>query len=277
MNNQDRQSSLTERSYWDGTWQSVELPKLVDLSDRSLRNHANMVFHNYFTEVLRTAPVQNGALVEIGCAQSKWLPYFAQVHALAVAGLDYSELGCARARELLRGARCQGEIIQADMFNPPEPMKARFDVVLSMGLVEHFPDTAGAIRACAALAKPGGLIVTLIPNMVGILGLGQRWLDRIVYDKHVPLDSEALRAAHEKCGLSILRSGYLMSANFAVINHPNLKPRVINKLVRGFLVGATAGVWALERVGIRISATRFLSPYVECVARKPGAAQPIQG
>jgi 2-polyprenyl-3-methyl-5-hydroxy-6-metoxy-1,4-benzoquinol methylase len=277
MNDQDRSSSLTERAYWDGTWQSVELPKLVDLSDGGLRNHANIVFHNYFAEALRTASVHDGALVEVGCAQSKWLPYFARIHALSVTGLDYSELGCARARELLRIAQCRGEIIQADMFNPPENLKARFDVVLSMGLVEHFPDTASAIRACAALAKPGGLILTLVPNMVGIVGLGQRWLDRAVYDRHVPLDSEALRAAHEKCGLSILRSGYLMSANFAVINHPNLKPRVINKLVRGFLVGATAGVWAIERLGVRIPATRFLSPYVACAAWKPGAAQAFQG
>ena len=45
VNNQDQKSSLTNRSYWEGAWQSVELPKLVDLSDRGLRNHANMIFH----------------------------------------------------------------------------------------------------------------------------------------------------------------------------------------------------------------------------------------
>jgi 2-polyprenyl-3-methyl-5-hydroxy-6-metoxy-1,4-benzoquinol methylase len=272
MNDQHRQSSLTERSYWDEIWQSANLPKLVDLSDRGLRNHVNILFHNYFAEVLRTAPVRTGALIEVGCAQSKWLPYFAQVHALAVTGLDYSELGCARARELLRKANCQGHIVQANLFDPPDGLKAQFDFVLSMGVVEHFRNTADAICACAALAKPGGLIITLIPNLVGIVGLGQRWLDRVIYDKHVVLDRESLRMVHEACGLSVLRCGYLMSANFAVINHSNLKPKVINKLVRGFLVGATAGVWTLERIGFRIPATRVLAPYVECVAIKPHAS-----
>jgi 2-polyprenyl-3-methyl-5-hydroxy-6-metoxy-1,4-benzoquinol methylase len=271
MNSQDQHVSLTERSYWEDTWQSVELPKPVDLSDRSLRSHANMVFHRYFSDILQTAGVQNGRLVEIGCAQSKWLPYFAKIHGFTVTGLDYTAIGCARASELLRRAGCQGEIVQGDMFNPPENMKARYDVVLSFGLVEHFPDTAGAIRACAALAKPAGLIMTVIPNMVGIIGMGQRWLDRIIYYKHVPLDGEALRAAHEKCGLGVLQCGYLMSANFAVINHSNLRPQIVNKLARGMLIAATAAVWVVERMGIRVTPTRFLSPYVVCVARNPSA------
>ncbi len=272
MNKRDQQSSLTEPSYWEKNWQSVEAPRLVDLSDRSLRNHANIAFHNYFSEVLRDASLQSGALVEIGCAPSKWLPYFAKIHGLAVTGLDYSEIGCARARALLQQAQCEGDIVQADMFNPPDDLRSRFDVVLSIGVVEHFPDTAGAIRACAALARPGGIVITLIPNMTGIVGLGQRWLDRRVYDKHVPLDREALQAAHEQCGLSILRSEYLLSGNFAVINHPNLKPKIINRLVRGLLVAATGGVWALERLGFTIPATAFLSPYIVCVGSKARAA-----
>jgi SAM-dependent methyltransferase len=268
MNSRDQQISLTERSYWEGTWQIAELPKLFDPSDRSLRNGGNIAFHNFFSEILRTASLQNGSLVEIGCAQSKWLPYFNKEHGLSVAGLDYTELGCARARALLRQAGCPGMVVQADMFNPPEVFRSRFDVVLSMGLVEHFPDTASAVAACAALAKPGGIVITTIPNLSGIVGRVQRRLDRSVYDKHVPLDCNLLRAAHEKCGLSILRSEYLMSANFAIINHPALKPKIINSLTRGILVAATAAVWAIERSGVHLPATQLFSPYAACVARK---------
>jgi hypothetical protein len=158
------------------------------------------------------------------------------------------------------------------MFDPPSDLLARFDVVLSMGLAEHFTDTAAAIRAFAALAKPGGIVITTIPNMTGIVGLGQRLLDSGVYEKHVPLDAAALKTAHEKCGLSILRSEYLLSANFAVINHPNLRPAMVRKMARGLLVAGTGGVWALERMGVPIPRGQFLSPYVACVARKPGAA-----
>jgi 2-polyprenyl-3-methyl-5-hydroxy-6-metoxy-1,4-benzoquinol methylase len=268
MSNNDQRVSLTERGYWDRTWESVQLPKLVDLSDQRVRNRATLAFHEFFADVLGGASLNCRALVEIGCAQSKWLPYFAQVYGLNVTGVDYSELGCLRARELLKTANCEGEIVRADMFSPPERLKAYFDVVISMGLVEHFPDTAAAVAACAAFAKPGGLIVTLVPNMAGAVGLGQRWLDRAIYDKHVPLDETALRAAHERSGLSVLRSGYLMSANFAVINHSNIKPRIVNRLVRAFLLGATGAIWAVERLSLRLPPTRLFSPYVVCVAQK---------
>jgi len=271
MNSRDQRAVLTDRSYWDDTWQSVETPKLIDLSDRSLRNHGTIALHDYFDSVLDSLSPRVESLIELGCAQSKWLPYFSNVHKLTVCGIDYSELGCARARELLDRAKCEGEIIHADMFHPPDALRARFDIVLSMGLVEHFGDTASAISACADLAKKGGIIITLIPNLSGLIGFCQRWLDRSVYDKHVPLDREAVAAAHRACGLSILRSDYLLSANFAVLNHPHLRPKIINRLVRGVSIVATGCVWTVECMGINIPPTQFLSPYIACVAMKTDA------
>jgi hypothetical protein len=105
--------------------------------------------------------------------------------------------------------------------------------------------------------------------MTGIPGFGQRLLDRGVYDKHVPLDRDALAAAHRACGFAVLRSEYLMSVNLAVINHPNLRPAFLNKLARGLLVSVTGALWALERVGLHLPRSRVLSPYVACVAKKP--------
>ena len=100
-------------------WRAADNAKLFDPADRSIRNRGNVAMHDFFSEILRAAdpPAQN--LVEIGCAQSKWLPYFAKVHNLSVAGLDYSEIGCARARALLRHAECRGDIFQADIFDTP--------------------------------------------------------------------------------------------------------------------------------------------------------------
>lgn len=267
MNSEDR-FSLTEPLYWEQIWESAEPPKLFDPSDQSLRNQGNLGFHKFFSEVLQTATGQGGSLIEIGCAQSKWLPYFHKEHGLSVTGLDYSAVGCARARALLRRAQCPGDVIQADIFDPPDTLLSRFDVTLSMGLVEHFADTSAAIAACAALARPGGMVITTIPNMTGAVGRAQKTLDRSVYNKHVPLDCETLQKAHERCGLTIVRSEYLMSANFRVVNHQGLRSKLARGLTGGILAGATAAVWAFERTFVRLPATQFLSPYVACVAIK---------
>lgn len=268
MSDRSETRPLTEPSYWEQVWHAVDLPRLFDPTDGSLRNSANVAFHRLFCEVLRAAPHEGGSLVELGCAQSKWLPYFRKEHALSVTGVDYSPFGCVRSRLLLQHAQCEGDIVEADMFNLPDNLKARFDLVLSMGLVEHFTDTAAAVAACATLAKPGGIVITTIPNLSGLIGKLQRRLDRDVYDKHVPLTREDLRLAHEKCGLSILRSEYMTPANFAIVNHPGLTPPILSRLVRGALVALTGAAWAVDRFVVGIPLNRFLSSYVVCVARK---------
>ena len=90
MTSQDRRPPLTDRSYWEELWQAADNAKLFDPADRSIRNRGNVAMHDFFSEILRAADPPAQSLVEIGCAQSKWLPYFAKVHNLSVAGLDYS-------------------------------------------------------------------------------------------------------------------------------------------------------------------------------------------
>jgi SAM-dependent methyltransferase len=224
--------------------------------------------HSHFEDVLAPLQGRQARLIELGCAQSKWLPYFARHWRFHVAGLDTSELGCQRAREMLAAAGVSGAIQRGDMFHPPPQMRDCFDVVLSIGLVEHFTETTSAVAACAAFAKPGGIVLTIIPNMNGIVGLLQRTLDRSVYDLHVPLDVDLLAAAHVNAGLSVSRCEYLLSANFAVVNHPGLRPRVVNTLVRSALIGGTGVVWTAERFGFEVPPSRRMSPYVSCVALK---------
>jgi len=261
-------SSLTELSYWEQIWHAAELPRLFDPSDKSMRNRGNVAFHELFSDVVKRLPRAGGSLVEIGCAQSKWLPYFNKMHGLSVTGVDYSPFGCARARHLMQVAGCDGEVVEADMFNPPAALKGRFDAVLSMGLVEHFPRTSDAVAACAVFVRSGGLVVTTIPNLSGLLGFVQRTLDRSVYDKHVPLTREALRQAHEDCGLTVLRSEYMTPANFAIVNHPRIESRVANRIARSALLTATGALWGLDRFVVRVPRSRFLSSYAVCVARK---------
>lgn len=263
------QLSLTDRSYWDRTWSRQGIPAPVDITNRGIRNHATLVLHDRFKELFAEFRGRQASIIELGCAQSKWLPYFASHWNFIAAGLDESELGCQRSREMLAHSGARGEIVCADLFDPPPQMIGRFDIAFSYGLVEHFPDTSSAIAACAAFVKPGGLIVTIIPNLNGSVGLLQSLLDRKVYDAHIPMTAESLCAAHQKAGLSVLRCDYMLSANFAMITHPNVRPRLLNRLVRLALIGITGLVWTIERLGIPIPPSRFMSPYVFCAAKAP--------
>lgn len=76
-------------------------------------------------------------------------------------GIDVS-LGIARqARDVLRGERAT--ILVADVRALPFRSDT-FDAAYSMGTIEHFPDSAVAVRELFRVLKPGGQAIVGVPN-----------------------------------------------------------------------------------------------------------------
>ena len=73
-----------------------------------------------------------------------------------VLGIDMGEapLAVAQLHQLESGAELDYRRVTAEELAESEP--ACFDVVTCMELLEHVPDPASTIRACARLVKPGG-------------------------------------------------------------------------------------------------------------------------
>jgi 2-polyprenyl-6-hydroxyphenyl methylase/3-demethylubiquinone-9 3-methyltransferase len=74
-----------------------------------------------------------------------------------VTGIDLSEkaLRVAELHLLESGAKVRYEHAAVESFAAAHP--AAFDVVTCMELLEHVPDPASMVAACAALLRPGGL------------------------------------------------------------------------------------------------------------------------
>jgi 2-polyprenyl-3-methyl-5-hydroxy-6-metoxy-1,4-benzoquinol methylase len=252
--------------YWDRVWADEYLPEAINPRLSGVRNYYKRRVDELLRQVFSSTETKGKKLLEIGCAKSAWLPYFAKEFGFDVYGLDYSEVGCEQERRVLAEAGVQGEIIYSDFFTPPPDILGVFDVVYSAGVAEHFQDTAQCIAAFAAFLKPGGLLLTFIPNMTGANGLVQKVVNRQIYDIHVPLTADDLRDAHLRAGLKVVSCDYFLSTNFLVSNAGDS-----NSLKRLLLagLGAVSGVtWALESYTMRLPATALFSPYVVCVARK---------
>jgi len=73
-------------------------------------------------------------------------------------GIDLSEkaLKVAELHALESGAQVNYQAISAEALALTEP--ASFDVVTCMEMLEHVPDPASVVRACATLAKPGATL-----------------------------------------------------------------------------------------------------------------------
>ncbi|MBT3788772.1 MAG: class I SAM-dependent methyltransferase [Alphaproteobacteria bacterium] len=270
--NQETQVDKARVDHWETVWGGMAMPDPMVTDGRAVRDYLARCFDRYFSLIFDrflNRPTYESSVIELGCGRSIWLPWFAKRFGLEVGGLDYSQTGCHQAEALLARDNIEGDILEGDIFAPPENMLNRFDVVTSFGLVEHFTDTASCISSCAAFAKPGGLIVSEIPNMFGLNGAIVKVINRRVYDMHVPMTREMLVAAHKKAGLEILDSHYLMFANLNVSFLNQKAPQIFQTLVNGSLYAVTRLFWWLETNGLKLPATAFASPYVIVVARKP--------
>lgn len=260
------------KAYWSSTWEKSALPAAIDPYDHARGNFAVRHFHALFSELFSDGDASGASLLEIGCARSVWLPYFAKQFGFKVSGIDYSGVGCQQAGDILQREGITGEIVCADFYSPPSSFVEQFDIVVSFGVAEHFADTSQCIAAFAKFLKAGGRMVTIIPNMTWAMGLLQRLLDKSVYDIHVPLTAIALRRANEQSQLDVLSCEYFISTNFGVLNTSRLSGlSLASRLKRRIAVNlsrASTFVSVFEDRAFRLPATRLAAPYIVCVSTK---------
>lgn len=94
-------------------------------------------------------------VLDVGCGGGILAESMARKGA-TVTGIDLSEkaLKVADLHGMESGIEVRYEKIAAEELASREP--GQFDVVTCMEMLEHVPDPASIIRACAALARPGG-------------------------------------------------------------------------------------------------------------------------
>lgn len=101
------------------------------------------------------APLAGKTVLDVGCGGGILAESMARKGA-SVTGIDLSEkaLKVADLHSLESGVRVRYELIAAEALAAREP--AHYDVVTCMEMLEHVPDPAAVVQACAALVKPGG-------------------------------------------------------------------------------------------------------------------------
>lgn len=257
------------KAYWNSLWVSEPLPPAIDAQGKGFNYYIDRKFCEFFKNVFNRMDTKYKTLLEIGCARSVWLPWLAKRFGFVVSGLDYSAAGCEQARRVLIREGITGHIYPCNFFDPPKKMLGSFDVVVSFGVVEHFDDTAAVIHAFSRFLKPGGLLITNVPNMAGFIGRLQKLCNRAVYDIHRPIDSPQLKSAHSAAGLEVISCDYFLSANFGVINLENYRQKRSYPVWIRLRSWISKFVWVIEPVAPFIKPNRLTSPYIHCVAIKP--------
>jgi 2-polyprenyl-6-hydroxyphenyl methylase/3-demethylubiquinone-9 3-methyltransferase len=109
---------------------------------------------NYLSQKINLAGKK---VVDIGCGGGILAEAMAR-HGAEVTAIDLAEasLSVARLHQLESGLDIDYRYISAEQLAEQEA--ERFDVVTCLEMLEHVPDPASVVQACARLCKPGGLV-----------------------------------------------------------------------------------------------------------------------
>jgi 2-polyprenyl-3-methyl-5-hydroxy-6-metoxy-1,4-benzoquinol methylase len=129
-----------------------------------------------FQRLLERDVAPGDRVLEIGFAPGKHLAWVAKGLSARVSGVDYAHNGVETARRLFSALKIEGDLRCEDVFQTTFP-PGSFDIVYSLGVIEHFEDPRPLVRIHVSLLSRGGRCLIVIPNYRGLYGSVQRRFD----------------------------------------------------------------------------------------------------
>ena len=173
-------------------------------------------------------PLKGKSALDVGCGAGLLSEPLARLGA-AVTGLDAAPENIAAARHHAAG---QGLAIDYRAGSVENLSGERFDLVVSMEVVEHVADPAAFIAGLANALAPGGLLILSTPNRTSLsklalitVGEGFGMVPKGTHDHAKFLTPDELAALVEQAGLEVIdttglsydpRTGFVLSSNLAL-------------------------------------------------------------
>ncbi|MFH1160882.1 MAG: class I SAM-dependent methyltransferase [bacterium] len=250
----------TERRFWDKYW---------DKRDRKLwkgRTSLQVIelrklFHHYL-------PVnENWQVLEIGGAYGDYLMYLAHHFNYRISSLDYSSAGNTATRKIFKEAGTEIQIFERDLFSDLSDLPL-FDLVYSLGFIEHFENPLPVIEKHVSLLKPGGILMIGAPNLTGIY---QKVLNQTApsfKESHnlEIMDIEKWGIFERQCGIEPIYKAYI--GGFEPLNMKKLENDRAFSILLYYLVTFLTVLLSFNFSFLRKINSKFLSGYMIGIYKK---------
>jgi SAM-dependent methyltransferase len=155
------QNELADKIFWDKYWDGIKIPVIADTTIRWNRALLD-VFKKHLPN---DADIK---IFEVGCAPGRWLAWFNQYLSYTVSGCDTAPIGYKLTLENLKHFRINGTIYNTEILSDELP-ENYFDIVYSIGFIEHYEDPTVIIEKHLKLLKKKGYLLLVIPNTAGMI------------------------------------------------------------------------------------------------------------
>jgi 2-polyprenyl-3-methyl-5-hydroxy-6-metoxy-1,4-benzoquinol methylase len=238
---------LTEKEYWDYRYK--------DGSDeggqaKSLRAR---IFDKYFSKIglgyphyllfdvfcRQYFPEGKLKIIEIGSAPGRNLLTVNRKFGYDIYGVEYTESGVEENRQSFNANNIdEKNVIHADFFddNFQAQYANHFDIVMSLGFMEHFSDPEAVVEKHLNLLKPGGLLLIAMPNLRGINHLLFLFFAKHTIEMHNTeiMKKKEFLSLFDPAAVEILKFRFYGTLNCSTIygtNKPPLKLKLMHLML----------------------------------------------
>ena len=171
--------ALVSPDWWEMYWQNkLSLPKTFDPSlalDRCIaRSIEDFLPYD-----------RRKSMIEVGCCPGKWMIYFHETYGYRVSGIDYLPAGIEYTRTNLALNHVAYEHLICKNILEWQT-EQRYDIVFSVGFIEHFTDINPVLEKHLYLTAPGGYIIVGLPRFHSLIYILQSLFDAVSQDKILP-------------------------------------------------------------------------------------------
>jgi SAM-dependent methyltransferase len=204
--------------------------------------------------------------LELGCAPGQYSAVLAEGTDWNISGIDYSDDSDIFLDTMSLVGK-DAELFHIDMFN--EKINKAFDIVISVGLVEHFRGEMleNVFRLHDSYLTNGGYLIIQIPNFTGFNYAWHYLFDRPDLDNHNidVMQLQSLEWFADK-GYEIVFNDYVGPLRvWGASSWSHI--RFMSKLVAGFGMVVSKLALMLDKIGLKLRG-RTWSPGILLIAKK---------
>lgn len=240
-----KNNDLAGTEYWDGCYSQKEVKTWKP------QDYLSICLEKAISQQLDKLS-STSKILEVGCGNSTWIPYFSKKYNVDIDGIDYSPAGCELARRRIELSDAGGTIYCQDIYQDASSLYEKYDFVYSLGVVEHFTDTSNIIKTLLKFLKKGGNLFTEVPNAYSFpyYYISKAYHSEVL-KKHYKVGLNELMIAYQQNNMSNISTGAIGMYSLSMIgwgNQPNFPS--VDKYVKK-VMGKIAGM--LDRTYLKFN------------------------
>jgi len=253
-------SKLTGQNFWETYW--------AKKPSRKVSGKTNLLILEILKKFDQYLPAIEGlSVLEVGGASGEYLMYLTRRFRYQANSLDYSSIGNRQTLETFNRAGLGVHVYERDLFADNSDLP-KFDIVYSLGFIEHFDDPLMVAAKHLELLKPGGILLLGVPNYSGIY---EKFLKRMAPSIMTTHNLKVMDISHWKefeVKLPVMPVFVNYIGGFEPLNMKKLEVQTAMNRIRYFFIQILMVIFSFHFQFLRKFNSKFWSGYLLGLYRK---------